>query len=451
MHQPPLPPHASGVPWVGDSVEFGRNPKRFVLKRQARLGPVFMGHILGASTAVMVGPQALRFVLSSHRHHFVSGPGWPRGLGMLMSGALMMKDGDVQVRTRRLLAPALAGSALASYTPVMEATARRHLERWAQQGRLSLYDGLKGLTFDTASQLLFGTPEGADTGRLGKLFATYTAGMQGLHPVVPLRVPFTPFGRAFAARSEMLKEVTRIIQEREGSTGSDALARLLESRKEQGEGPSADALAEQAFFLLFAGHESTSSLTTSACLELSRHPDLLDSAREEVESLGEGPLSMERVERLPFLEQVLLETERLHPPFSGSFRQVVKSFEFNGFHVPEGCRVFYSINGTHGDPATFPEPERFTPGRFTPEAARCARHELGLVGFGAGPRSCLGMGFAKLQAKVVLALLLRDYEWGLLPRQSLDPVYLPSLFPKDHLRVSFRRRSVRETRRRETA
>jgi len=442
MLEPPLPPHATRVPLVGDTVEFGRNPKKFVLKRRSRFGPIFMGHILGAPTAIMVGPEALRFILSSHRDHFISGRGWPEGLRMLMEGSLMMKDGDIHQRTRRLLSPALAGPALAGYAPVIHATAQRHIDRWERAGEVHLYDELKRLTFDVASQLLFGTSEDAGGGRLGRLFATYTAGMLGLHPVLSLRLPFTPFGRAFVARGELLREVSRIVRAREGTTGSDALGLLLKASQEQGDPSGAEALAEQAFFLLFAGHESTTSLMTSACMELSRHPEVLGRAREEQRRLGEGPLTAELVERMPFLEQVLLETERLHPPFSGSFRYVVKPFEFNGFRVPAGCRVFYSINGTHGDPGTFPEPERFEPGRFTPESAKNARRELCLVGFGAGPRTCLGMGFARLKAKIVLSLLLRNHEWTLVRGQRLEPIYLPSLFPKDRLRVSFRRRSA---------
>jgi cytochrome P450 len=181
-------------------------------------------------------------------------------------------------------------------------------------------------------------------------------------------------------------------------------------------------------------------MLTWICLELGRHPEMLQRAREEQLSLASGEaMSLEKLGKMQYLDQILSEVERLHPAVGGGFRGVIKPFEFNGFQVPAGWTVSYSIPGTHELPSIYPEPKRFDPDRFSPGRQEHKQKPLTLIGFGGGPRICLGIAFAKLEMKIVVAQLLRNYQWELLPQQSLDPVRIPTRRPKDGLRVRFKR------------
>jgi cytochrome P450 len=142
---------------------------------------------------------------------------------------------------------------------------------------------------------------------------------------------------------------------------------------------------------------------------------------------------------MQYLDQILSEIERVHPPVGGGFRGVVKPFEFNGFQVPAGWIVMYSIPATQQLASIYPEPKRFDPDRFSPERQEHKQKPFSLIGFGGGPRICLGIAFAKLEMKIIAALLLRGYQWEFLPQQSLDPVRFPMRRPKDGLRVRFQR------------
>jgi cytochrome P450 len=442
MHAaPPLPPGKMGLPVIGETPEFVFNPTKFVVKRRALYGSIFKSHILGAPLVFMVGPEALRFVLSSHKNHFTSREGWPRGVLLLMGESLLMKDGEEHQRNRRLLAPAFSGAALASYGAIMEATAQGFFARWEQVREFAWYDEFRRLTFDIASRLLLGTDDGTDTAHLGRLFAAVSKGMSGIFPLLPARLPWTPYWHALRARDELLRHVMELAQCRAQTPSCDALSLMVRAYDDAGNRMSLLEVSQQALFLLLAGHESTTSLLTTCCLELARHPDVLRRAREEQREIarGGGSMVLERLEEMPYLDQTLLEAERLHPPFTGSFRAAAVPFEFNGFGVPAGWRILYSIAGTHQAEEAFPEPERFDPDRFNPEHARQLHQDFSLVAFGGGPRRCLGMGFAKLELKIVLAHLIRDYHWELLPGQRLNMVHLPSPYPKDRLRVSFRR------------
>lgn len=430
------PPGRRGFPFIGETISFARNPPKFVADRASLYGPIFRSSVLGGDIVFMVGAEALRFVLGTHRDHFLSGKGWPRGLGLLMGESLMMQNGEVHAARRKQLAPAFFGPAIERYIPVVSRACERYQSRWERLGEFAWYPEMKRLTFAVASELFLGSSSEEEVVRLGALFSRFTGGMQGIQPILASRLPWTPFGRALAARQALLQHVARTIRQRHSQPASDALSILANCGMDEGE------LAEQVLFLLFAGHESTTALLTYFCMEVAAQPELLERLRHEQVAVGGLPRTLEDLERLPWLDASLLEVERLHPPFIGSFRWVTKPFVFNGCAVEAGTRVCYAISPSHHDPALYPEPGRFEPARFLDRSAAMLRRDYGLVGFGGGARTCIGVEVARLEAKVIAAHLLRGFEWTAVPGQRLDPVYLPSVHPRDGYRVRFQRRTA---------
>jgi cytochrome P450 len=138
-----------------------------------------------------------------------------------------------------------------------------------------------------------------------------------------------------------------------------------------------------------------------------------------------------------YLDQVLMEVERLHPSVGGGFRGVIKEFEFKGFHVPTGWQLVYAIPETHRVSEIYSQPENFNPDRFSPERQENKQRPFSLIGFGGGPRICVGIAFAKMEMKIIAAHLLRGYQWEILSNQSLEKVRIPTSRPKDGLRVKF--------------
>lgn len=431
------PPGRRGLPIIGETVSFARNPPRFVAERFARYGPIFRSHILGSEMVFMVGADALRFVLGTHRDHFLSGKGWPKGLRMLLGESLMMQNGELHQTRRKQLAPAFYGPALARYIPAVTSVTERFLARWERLGTFAWYPEMKKLTFAMANELfLGGTTDEEDEARLGALFNDYTRGMGGPRSMIRTRLRWTPFGRALAARETLLAHVASVIRERRARPTSDALSLLVRCELDERE------LSEQTLFLLFAGHESTTALLTYLCMETAQQPDVMERLRYEQESLGQAPATLADLDRLAYLDAVLLEVERLHPPFVGSFRWVSESFVYNGYAVEAGTRVLYAIAPSHEDAMTYRDPTRFDPDRFMQRDAATLRRDYALVGFGGGARTCIGIEVARLEAKVVASHLLRTHEWSPVPDQRFDPVYLPSVRPRDGYRVRFKRREA---------
>lgn len=433
----PLPPGSYGLPVIGETLSFLFDPD-FATKRQKKYGSIFKTKILGRPTVIMVGPEANRFILSSDMHRFSWRDGWPNTFKELLGESLFLQEGEQHRRNRKLLMPAFHGPALANYMATMERITKSYLEKWESLGTFTWFSELKQMTFEIASTLLIGSEPGSLTARLSQWFTELTTGLFSL----PLRLGWTPYGRALRARDQLLDHIEQAVLKRQQEPAQDALGLLVQSRDEEGNGLSLEEIKVQALLMLFAGHETTTSMLASFCMALAQHPEVLERARAEQQQLAtDSSLTLEQLKQMPYLEQVLREVERLYPPIGGGFRGVEEEFEFNGYYVPKGWMALYRINATHIDSRVYPEPERFDPDRFSPERAEHKKQEFSLVGFGGGPRICLGIAFAQMEMKIFAAHLLRHYTWELVPQQDLTLDPIPTLHPRSGLRVEFRKMS----------
>ena len=463
--QLPSPPGSLGLPLIGETINFLRDPD-FATKRQAQYGSIFKTSIIGQPTVFLCGPEANEFLLSSHMDCFSWRGGWPGTFKELLGESLFLQEGEEHRRNRRLLMPAFHGKALESYFETMVALSQTYLSRWEQKRDLVWFKELKQFTFEVASVLLMGTEPNMDSGsahkndeieQLSGWFTDLTNGLFNL----PIRWGPTPYRKALQGRDRLLQYIEAEIRDRRQKLASlsgseqdastrtkDVLTLLLETEDEAGDRLTEQEIKVQTLLMLFAGHETTTSMLTSLMMALAQNPDVLAKARAEQADLtnltdnsgsaiAPPALTLQQIQQMPYLDQILKEVERKYPPIGGGFRKVIKPFDFNGYHVPAGWLALYRIDAAHRDERCYTHPDSFDPDRFGPERAEQKRYDYSLVGFGGGPRVCLGMAFAKLEMKVLAAQLLRSYQWQLAPDQDLTMNPVPSLRPKDGLRVTF--------------
>lgn len=423
---------------IGESLNFLFDPD-FADKRRQKYGSIFRTHILGRPTVVLAGPEANEFLLSSHIDHFSWRGGWPDTFKELLGESLFLQEGEEHRRNRKLLMPAFHGKALESYFASMTELSQRYLQQWAELGEFAWFPEMKQFTFEVASVLLVGTAPGEQIAQLSAWFTSLTNGLF----MVPIRWGWTPYGRALKARNRLLAYIETMIEAHQASPQRDVLGLLLETTDEAGNRLSLDEIKVQTLLMLFAGHETTTSMLTSLVMALAQHPEVMARAQQEQQALAaQGELSMAQLRQMPYLDQVLKEVERLYPPVGGGFRQVEKAFEFNGYHVPAGWMALYRIDAAHKDERCYTSPESFDPDRFSPERAEHKRYDYSLVGFGGGPRICLGMAFAQMEMKILAAHLLRGYDWTLLPNQDLTMRPIPTLRPASGVKVRLQRRQA---------
>jgi cytochrome P450 len=144
--------------------------------------------------------------------------------------------------------------------------------------------------------------------------------------------------------------------------------------------------------------------------------------------LGGRAPAVEDLPRLPYTERVVAESMRLYPPAWVIGRRARVDVDLDGYRIPAGSIVLVSPFVTQRDARWYPDPLRFDPDRFAPEA-RAARPRYAYFPFGGGPRVCIGEGFASMEARLLLATIARHarlevrpgHAVGLLPRVTLRP------------------------------
>jgi cytochrome P450 len=152
---------------------------------------------------------------------------------------------------------------------------------------------------------------------------------------------------------------------------------------------------------------------------------------------GGGDLSYDDLGKLDLVEMAFKEALRMIPPVPSMPRRALKAFEFGGYRIPTGTTVGINTQYVHHMEEHWPQPEKFDPMRFTPEQVR-ARHKYAWVPFGGGAHMCLGLHFAYMQVKILLAQVLTRYSI------EIEPVYAPEWKawpipqPKDGLKVTFK-------------
>ena len=138
--------------------------------------------------------------------------------------------------------------------------------------------------------------------------------------------------------------------------------------------------------------------------------------------------------KLVYTTAVLKESMRLYPPAWMIARRATEDDTIGGYDIPRGSIVFVSPLVTHRHPVFWPNPEGFEPERFLPERASDI-HRYAYFPFGAGPRICIGQGFAMLEAVLLLATLTQKIRLDLVPGHRVVPQPSITLRPKDGIMV----------------
>ena len=311
------------------------------------------------------------------------------------------------------LAPAFQPRQLSRLVDGIVETTNEAVEDWRRRDtqEVDVHAELGALTRRVVGRTLFGL-RGGETAELGEALdeLVVRANLRGdRFWNLGLRYP-TPRNRRFFRAIELVDRfVGGLIQERrQGGGGDDVLTALMHAHEDSGLAQLDDTeLRDEILNLFFAGFETSASALTWTFLQLSRYPAAVRGIAQEVDRVvGDAPLRFEHLTALEYTGRVLDETMRLYPPIWTNERVAGEDDEIGGYHIPKGTMVAVSTWLLHRNPRLWEHPQRFDPERFLPERSK-ERSRYAFVPFGVGPRTCVGNHFATMQAKVMLATVVR--------------------------------------------
>jgi cytochrome P450 len=431
-----FPPGPKSLIPSRDVLAFRRDPLAF-LTSMARFGDI--AHFRSGSQHFFVvsDPEHIKDILTTHNASFKKGRALERAKRLLGNG-LLTSEGEFHHRQRRLAQPAFHRDRIARYAGIMAGYAdRAQRERWGDGETVDIAREMNRLTLAIVGKTLFDTETEAEAEQVRQAVSESVKGFnRSLMPFAEIldRLPLPQNRRYRQARSVLNSIIFRIIEERRRSGGDrgDLLSMLLTAQDEEGDGGQMDdrQLRDEVMTIFLAGHETTANALTWAWYLLSQHPQAEEKLHRELDTVLAGRLpTADDFPRLQYTEMVIAETMRLYPPAWTVARRALKDYPLGEYVVPAGSLVLMSQWVVHHDPRYFPDPFRFDPDRWTPEA-RASRPQFSYFPFGGGPRRCIGDGFALMEAIMVLAALGQSWRLRHLPGARVAVHPLITLRPK---------------------
>jgi cytochrome P450 len=406
---------------VGHVVQFRRDPLALLARVAREYGDVARFNAATQTVYVLNHPDHIRDLLVTHHARFKKGRALQRAKRLLGEG-LLTSEADFWRRQRRLAQPAFHRQRVNAYAETMVAYAEKTSARWRDGVTLDVADEMMRLTLAVVGKTLFDAEVESDADEVGAAL-TEVMSLFGylMLPFSELleKLPLPPRRRFERARARLDRVIYRIIEERrrEGRDRGDLLSTLLHAVDEEGDrtGMTDEQLRDEAMTIFLAGHETTANALAWTWYLLSQNPEAEARLHAELEEVLEGrPPAAEDYARLRYTEMVVAEAMRLYPPAWALGRLALEDHEVGGYLIPRGSLVLVSQYVMHRDPRFWPEPGRFDPERFTPEA-KAARPQFAYFPFGGGPRRCIGEGFAWMEAVLILAALARRWRLRLPP------------------------------------
>ena len=352
-----------------------------------------------------------------------------RPLRRVLGTGLLTCRSEQHGKQRALLQPMFTRERIVALGDIMVGQIAHWADRWRDGAIVDMAEEMTGLSISIIAKTLFNVdfsskpPESRDA-LVTILQATRFKNLALTSKQIEKLS--LPFHRRFARAAEKLDAEIRamIAERRKGACEDpDLLSVIVRLHKQSRKGITDQKIRDQMMTFFVVGNETPATGLMWAWYLLAENPDVAKKVQNEVDHvLGDRLPSGQDLDRLRYTRMVLAESMRLYPPVWLMTRRAVRDVKINGFVIRSGSYVHVSPFVTHRDPRYFPEPERFDPERWTPEAA-AARPKFSYFPFGGGSLQCIGEGFAWMQGVLTIATLARRWRMRLAPghRIELDP------------------------------
>ena len=412
-----LPPGSLGAPFVGEALQFLKDPFAFTLSRTKQHGTVWKTRILGDTVVFFAGPKAFSFFMDED--NFTREKGSPKFLQeILHPDAVPFLDGQRHKARKRLLLSAFTHEALDSYLPGMTRVFERYAKKWAAGSEREIAGDLSQLGFDIADMLFAAADPDASNTEGCRDFAIMNRG--AFAP--PLNLPFTAYGKAIKARDRLRAYIKQAVATKDGK--GSALGVLKDARGPNGEQLSATELEIELLHFYFAAHGGLTAAIAWLLVVLGEHPELAKRLRAEADAqLGAGAPTLAQTKQLALARAVSREVLRAYPIAPVTFIGVArKDLELDGYAIRAGWKGCGAIWATLQDGSTFKDPTQFKPDGLSDDAIR-ALPEGAFVPQGGGPpdgHRCAGEALIQFAMPAFLGWFTKHYDvtW---PAQDASP------------------------------
>lgn len=445
------PPHAKPLTgtesFVKSTYKFLKNPLEG-FGPLAYAQPIVSLKTFGYRTHVISDPEGMNKILGSESAKFRKAPIDGRILGPATKEGLLSVHDEQWKTQRRAVAPIFRKRHMADLAPQITEVLHAFKAKVGEGGNVDISAAMADLTFDVLSKTLLGDPQGMDGKRLKYATRKVVTSAGTLRPddLLPLPRwmprPMPPSG-VLALRS-LKAAADKLLDDRANLDDSENLVGLLISATDPHTGRALTRRERRdnliGFFI--AGHETTALTLTWALYLVGMHGPTAARIREEVLSVcGEDNVSYDDMDKLTFTRAVIDETMRLYPPAPILNRECVQPLELYGREIAPNDILILNNYIMHRAERLWENPLAFDPDRFIRDPKLRSKGSA-FMPFGAGPRICVGMAFALMEAVLALATLVRDYDIDMPHDLCPRPIMTVTLRPEGGVPAILRRRAA---------
>lgn len=434
-----------GLPWIGQMFNFAANPYKFVEKVSTSTGDVASFTLLGQNIVLLTGDEASELFYRSSDEQLDQSAAYKLMTPIFGEGIIFDAPIERKNEQLKMLMPALRMEAMRDHSHKIVGEVEDIIANWGDSGEIELVEFMKQLTINTASHCLLGREFRYElSDEFSHIYHDLEGGVNPIAYNFP-NLPIPKFKRRDRARVRLQELVGAILKKREAQAEkpSDLFQSLIDMRYADGTKLSDNEITGMLIGAIFAGHHTSSGTAAWVLLELLKDRSLLRKAQAELDAiLGDSnEVSFQSVRDMNFLENVLKEVLRLHPPLIILMRKVSQDLHIKNFTIKAGDMVWASPPVTHRMERLFSDPMKFDPDRFSAERKE-DKNLMAYQPFGGGRHKCSGNAFAMFQIKAIFAVLLRRYDFELMapPDTYVDDYTQMIVQPKSPCKIRYRLR-----------
>ena len=345
----------------------------------------------------------------------------------LVGDSIFVSSGATWRRQRSMIDPAFSHMRINRAFPSMRDAVVEYcslLDRRAGQGQsFSLDLAMSELTADVICRTVFSTKLDSATARdVFEAFSEFEESVASVNlreliigkPWADVRQP----DNVLAACGRIRRHIGDLIDPRLSGSDvqrDDIVSELIAARDpEDDRSFTREELIDQLGVFFLAGHETTASVLTWVFYILAQHPATAGRMRDEIRDVvGDGPVEFRHVKQLAFTRNVFRETLRLYPPITFIPLVAAEATTIGDFKVKKGAMIMISPWTSHRNRRLWRDADRFDPDR---------KEDGVMLSFGLGPRVCIGAAFATIESGLILAELVRRYDFTVTSPDTVRPV-----------------------------
>ncbi|KAK1419568.1 hypothetical protein QVD17_28761 [Tagetes erecta] len=440
-----LPPGPFPLPIIGNLLHLSDNPHQSLATLAKWYGPLMSLKFGTRTTVVVSSPDIAKDFFQTHDHSF-SGrpiPDTVRVVDHDNYSLVWLPAGDQWRRLRKISKEYLFSvQRLDASEHIRQQKVRDLLDYVNQCCASGKVVNMGGIAFTTSLNALSNLMFSLDSAQYDSVSSQEfkdavsalleVGGKPNIADFFPILKPFDPQGlkrHSNVCIKKLLAIIDGIVdqrlQARSGSSvhdnvpskNNDVLDLLLNINQKDESEISRDDITHLFLELFIAGIDTTSSTIEWAMVELIHRPHILEKARLEVTKVMENKKNIIQesdIARLPYLQAVIKETLRLHPPIPFLVpHQAIRDVEIQGYLVPKNAQILCNVWAMGRDPKIWLHPEKFMPERFLEGKTDYKGQSFELIPFGAGRRSCPGINIAHRMLHMMLGSLIREFDWKL--------------------------------------